>query len=84
MNGRLRSDWIRCARRMGSNERVKLAEEKRASVGSGGRPWLPSRSDGPRAVGVGVRTYRTRSARVKGCNGCAASRATWSSWMLPN
>lgn len=31
---------MRWASRIGSKERVKLAEEKRASVESGGRPWL--------------------------------------------
>ncbi len=42
MKGRFRRAWMRWARRMGSNDRVKLAEEKRASVESGGRPWLYS------------------------------------------
>jgi hypothetical protein len=40
INGRFRRDWIRCARRMGKRDRVKLAEQKRASVDSGGRPCL--------------------------------------------
>lgn len=40
MKGKLRSVWIRCARRIGSRESVKLADEKSASVESGGRPCL--------------------------------------------
>ena len=38
MKGRLRKAWMRWARRMGRSERVKLAEEKRASLVRGGRP----------------------------------------------
>lgn len=34
---------------MGSKDRVKLAEEKRASVGSGARPWLGDTSVNDRA-----------------------------------
>ena len=40
MNGRFRSAWIRCAKRIGRRERVKFAEEKRASADRGGRPCL--------------------------------------------
>lgn len=38
--GRFRRAWIRWARRIGRRERVKFAEEKRASVLRGGRPCL--------------------------------------------
>lgn len=58
---------------MGSKERVKFAEEKRASVESGGRPWLYSISYHRREK---VNTYRTRSVKANGCNGLAASLAT--------
>lgn len=40
MKGRFLRLSIRCARRIGRRERVKLADEKRASVDSGGRPCL--------------------------------------------
>ena len=40
MKGRFLRLSIRCARRIGRRERVKLADEKRASVESGGRPCL--------------------------------------------
>ena len=40
MNGRLRSDWIRWAKRIGRSERVKFADENNASAERGGRPWL--------------------------------------------
>jgi mevalonate pyrophosphate decarboxylase len=40
MNGRFLRACIRCARRIGRRDRVKLAEVKRAGAGSGGRPCL--------------------------------------------
>ena len=40
MNGRLRRAWMRCARRTGRSDKVKLAEEKRVSAVRGGRPCL--------------------------------------------
>jgi hypothetical protein len=40
MNGRLRSAWMRCAKRIGRRESVKFAEENRASADRGGRPCL--------------------------------------------
>lgn len=40
MNGRLRRACIRCARRIGSRESVKFAEEYSAAAESGGRPCL--------------------------------------------
>jgi methylphosphotriester-DNA--protein-cysteine methyltransferase len=40
MNGRFLKLSIRCARRIGRRERVKFADEKRASVERGGRPCL--------------------------------------------
>ncbi len=44
MKGRLRNAWIRCARRTGIKERLKLAEEKRVSAERGGRPCLSLRN----------------------------------------
>jgi methylphosphotriester-DNA--protein-cysteine methyltransferase len=43
MNGRFLKLSIRCARRIGRRERVKFADEKRASVERGGRPCLVGR-----------------------------------------
>lgn len=43
MYGRFRSAWIRFARRIGSRDRVKLAEERRERSLSGGRPCLSVR-----------------------------------------
>jgi methylphosphotriester-DNA--protein-cysteine methyltransferase len=40
MKGRFRRACIRCASRIGRRERVKFAEENRASVERGGRPCL--------------------------------------------
>lgn len=40
MKGRLRRACIRCARRIGRRERVKLADENSASSESGGLPSL--------------------------------------------
>ena len=40
MNGRFRRAWMRCASLIGKSERVKFAEDRRASVERGGRPCL--------------------------------------------
>lgn len=40
MKGRFRSAWIRCARRTGSSESVKFADESNASTDNGGWPCL--------------------------------------------
>jgi hypothetical protein len=40
IKGRFRRAWIRCASRIGRRERVKLADENKASVESGGGPCL--------------------------------------------
>lgn len=40
MKGRLRSFRTRCASRAGRSDRVKLAEDSRASSDSGGLPYL--------------------------------------------
>ncbi len=40
MNGRFRRACSRCASRTGNRDKVKFAEEKRASADSGGRPCL--------------------------------------------
>ena len=64
------------------SEREKFAEERSEVALSGGRPWL---SDGRVSVRLtrdrmDEQAYRTRSAKVNGCNGLAASCAicSWS------
>lgn len=43
MNGRFRSDWMRCASRAGRIERVKFAEVSSCFVVRGGLPCLRTR-----------------------------------------
>lgn len=64
---------MRCASRMGSSERVKFADAKRASADSGGLPCLHHVSE---ALQIIQRDYLTRSARLKACRGLLASLAT--------
>lgn len=59
---------------MGISERPKLAEARRASVESGGRPCLEHCQQKPSKVRQ--HSHRTRSANVNECSGFEARRAT--------
>lgn len=77
IKGRLRRACIRCASRTGSKSRVKLADEKRASLDNGGRPFLHY---GLVSVDKNrQRTHFTRSAKLNLCKGLLASLARSSS-----
>lgn len=77
MKGRFRRACIRCARRIGRRERVKFAEENKASVDNGGRPFLEVLERNLR--GRSFHPHLTRSAKLRGCRAWLASPATSSS-----
>ena len=77
MKGRFRKACIRCAKRIGRSDRVKLADWNNAFSDSGGRPclkrsacWTATRTDA---------LYLTKSARLKACRDWLAKPATSSS-----
>ena len=70
MKGRFRRACIRWARRAGSSERVKFAEDRREASRKGGLPCLSNVSQ---EATQHLRAYLTRSASVSGRRGLAAS-----------
>lgn len=67
---------MRWARREGRMERVKLAESSNWSAVRGGRPDLGGFVSRCGLQSTSYPTYLARSARVSGCKGLPASRAT--------
>jgi hypothetical protein len=72
MKGRLRRLWTRWASLAGSRDSVKFAEDNRASSDSGGRPYLGGHCQWQSGVCF-LQTDLTRSAKVNGLRGLAAS-----------
>lgn len=70
---------MRWARRAGRMERVKFAELKRAWAERGGRPCLHAHQYHRLGSRMTREHHLTRSAKVRGCSGLAASSAMWSS-----